>query len=157
MGADLNINDANGYTAFSHTLEAHNKCEADYKYGYPDLIDTFVTHLRFLEICGLFIDKVNVDTQKNTPEGYSAKEDKIKRFIEQIDKMKNMKIGTMVGSSFLSEIESVNGYISVSESDRCDIDAFFQSIDEKDLNEVKCVLNLHYRKALARLSSMERN
>lgn len=155
-GADVNILDANGKSAFAYSLErSEDRRERDLH-----IIVTFSMHLLKLQLLELDVNQVNVEVDIEARKKFPFNVKVAERCRDELERLKERTIDpySVTLFDFLSETGAVAAYPHMPQIERHAIDEFFYNDSVRlrtEFPELACLLKLQYRRAVARSPLMD--
>ncbi|XP_058803689.1 uncharacterized protein LOC131671343 [Phymastichus coffea] len=163
-GADINIIDKSGRTAFSYLFEMcswHQECpsainyEVRSRFTHNDIFKLFVNHIKKLKLLNIEVNESNEDLFSEALEIFDNVTDNQETFLSTTKELWNLKIKflSLTIGSFLSDTGAIVDYPTMPHFKQKDVDEFFHKIEEHSLTintELYGILQLQYRKALKR-------
>lgn len=166
-GADINKTNANGQTPFACQFQSCPGCKQptdaeDEQCKHYKVFKLLALQVKKLQICGLDVHRINQDIVATGFSGFTCVNVN-KQFHKELETLKSIEIEpySLTLHSFMSELDVVADYPTMSQMKRNSINQFFRPREyyrqfREKYSEVAGLLELQYRKAVTRTELLQR-
>ncbi|XP_058805736.1 serine/threonine-protein phosphatase 6 regulatory ankyrin repeat subunit A-like isoform X2 [Phymastichus coffea] len=156
-GADINVLDRRGKTAFRYALEPCTRCFARCSAAHDCLLSALVDHVHGLRLLGLHVNELNGRMQALALENRWIRSAAKHADYDRSRRVDDIAVGVRGWTlrDFLVERGVVVRYHRLTPAERAAVDRFFESLDYHAFRDLRYMLKIQYRQAVARVRLFE--